>query len=180
MKSILKSDFSQKNISKFKKHLKRENWEPVYNTVGANNAFSLFQDIINTSVSKIFPEKMHKITYENRYPWMSNSLRQSIREKNSLSLDYMLAPTNQILKNKYKAKKSDVSSRLRNDELRYISNQLELNKSDLKKSWKIIKDITGLNNNKSNVCTLVINKQLTNNNQLIANEFNGFFCDYRV
>ena len=42
-------------------------------------------------------KKTTKIKYENKYPWMTQSLRKCIREKNQLSSMVILDPTNEQL-----------------------------------------------------------------------------------
>ena len=64
---------------------------------------------------------------------------------------------------------------MRNAELKYYSDQLEVHKSDLSKSWKIIKDVTGLNNVNSSCLNFNVNGNLTNDKSIIANAFNHFF-----
>ena len=79
------------------------------------------------------------MTYKNRYPWMTNSLRTKIAEKNKLGLKSIKNPDNIELKRLYKRKRNQLISELRNTEIIYYSNQLEIHKNDSKKSWKILK-----------------------------------------
>ena len=106
---------------------------------------------------------------------LTKNLRHLITEKHSLSTESTLDPTNVPLKNKYKKLRNEVTSLLRNAELAYISNELEVNKPDLSKSWKIIKNITGLNNSKSNSTCFYINNIMTTDKLKIAQEFNIFY-----
>ena len=98
------------NICTLKKKKKKN-----YND--ANVSFTRFQEITNNNVSKCFPEKTTKIKYENKYPWMTQSLRKCIREKNQLSSMVILNPTNEQLKSQYKSLRNSVTSKLRNAEL---------------------------------------------------------------
>ena len=72
--------------------------------------------------------------------------------------------------------RNTLTSELRNAEIWYYSKQLELNKSDLSQSWKILKTIIGKGINKTgrklNFC---INGYNVAESELIANEFNEFF-----
>ena len=53
------------------------------------------------------------------------------RIKNKLGYDVFLNPENINLKNEYKLKKNCILSDLRNMEIDYYSNELEINKSDI-------------------------------------------------
>ena len=176
-KIILRRLFTQKNISKFKKHLSGIDWNSINMSTDVNDAFNLFQGIIHKSFSTCFPEIISKITYNNRYPWLTTALRNSIIEKNKLSLETVLQPENVNLFKQYKKYRNKLTSLLKNAELQYNSKQLEVNKSDLSKSWKIIKDITGLQSSKPVNASFNINDRIVTNGLMIANEFNNFFIN---
>ena len=55
----------------------------------------------------------------------------SNHNKNKLGYDVFLNPENINLKNEYKLKKYFILSDLRNMEIDYYSNELEINKSDI-------------------------------------------------
>ena len=67
---------------------------------------------------------------------------------------------------------------LRNAELAYYSNKLEINKSYHSKSCKVvIGDITGMNTSKPKHYSFSINDCMVTEKQKIANEFNHFFVN---
>ena len=116
------------------------------------------------------------MTYKNRYPWMTNSLRTKIAEKNKLGLKSIKNPDNIELKRLYKRKRNQLISELRNTEIIYYSNQLEIHKNDSKKSWKILKNIIGKDSLSSKrKLKFKINNETVNDSQIIAAEFNNFF-----
>ena len=49
----------------------------------------------------------------------------------------------------YKNTKRDLQSKLRNCEIKYYSDELELNQCDMTKTWKVIRIIFGLNSKNS-------------------------------
>ena len=65
---------------------------------------------------------------------------------------------------------------MNNYEITYYSNQLELNKTDICKSWKILKNIIGKESNstKKTSSFCIENKVITDNID-VANTFNDFF-----
>ena len=70
---------------------------------------------------------------------MTNLLRNKIAEKNKLGLKALKSPDDIELNGHYKRKRNELISELRNTEIIYYSNQLEIHKNDSKNSWKIIK-----------------------------------------
>ena len=97
--------------------------------------------------------------------------------KNNLSIKSVQDPDNEKLRDEYKKYKNNVTSLLRNAELLYYSEQLETNKHDIAKSWKIIKEITGLNSSKSTNVFFNINGITVSDKTTIAIEFNNFFVN---
>ena len=58
----------------------REAWTNIYYS-GTQEAYTEFQEIINSYFDKSFKKEVVTLTYKNRYPWMTNSLRNKITEK---------------------------------------------------------------------------------------------------
>ena len=65
---------------------------------------------------------------------------------------------------------------MKNKEIEYYSNQLEINKNDSSKSWKILKNIIGKDSYKSSIKqTFSIDDITVTDSTAIANGFNNFF-----
>ena len=81
-----------------------------------------------------------------------------------------------LLCKKYRQKKNEVTSAIKNTEIIFYSNELETHKIDISKSWKILKTIIGKqrNNCKQKLSFLIDDSTITDS-QVIANEFNNFF-----
>ena len=79
--SCIKHNFCRIFFSKLRKYLTNEAWANIYYS-GTQEAFTEFQEIINTYFDKSFKKEVFTLTYKNRYPWMTNSLRDKITEKN--------------------------------------------------------------------------------------------------
>ena len=85
-------------------------------------------------------------------------------------------PHDETLKSNYKTFKNRVISQLRNADIQYFNNELEINKSDSSKSWRVLKTIIGKDSNScKQKLSFVINNNTTYKSQTIANEFNDFF-----
>ena len=85
-------------------------------------------------------------------------------------------PDNNDLKERYKRKRNRLISDLRNTEIAYYSNQLDINKDDIKKTWKLLKTIIGKGRtNIKQKISFCIDDTIITDSQLIADEFNTFF-----
>ena len=82
----------------------------------------------------------------------------------------MRNPTNKELNKAYKTSRNEIISELRNTEIKYYSNELELHKNDLSKSWKILRSIIGKDsNNSKRKFSFNINNTVVTDSEVIAN-----------
>ena len=126
---------------------------------------------------KVFPLRKIEIKYSNKLPWVTTGLRISIKQKHILQNKFEKDPTeeNKLL---YKRHRNLLTTLMRNSERVYYENQLELQKHDLRKSWKIMKEIIGkVNESDENNFECIIERSLAKDVQQIAKAFNNYFTD---
>ena len=75
----------------------------------------------------------------------------------------------------YNEVKNLLKSSLRNAKILYYSNQFDLHKNDLAKSWKLLKTIIGKDLKSSLNTTFTINNIIVTDSREIANGFNTYF-----
>ena len=129
----MKRSFCNKNIANFKRCLNNQSWDFVYESEDVQAAFSRFQGVIDVHFNTNF--KLH--TYSNRHPWMTEALRTQIKLKNSMHKDYLKSNNIEVLKS-YRDTKRILHSSLKNAEIKYFGDQLELNSNDIFKTWKVL------------------------------------------
>ena len=168
--------YSNQNIQTFNDTIQQINWNDVFNSNNAQNSFSIFYDLFVERFEKCFPMTVVRINYHNRKPWLSTGLKTSIKTKNKLYLKSIKFPSKNNI-NIYKQYRNKLHSILRKSEREYYSDLLKINKYNLAKSWKIIKDVL----NKREISQLnnkfVINKNVVTDPEIIANSFNSFFVN---
>ena len=173
--TVTKRNYSQKSISKFTKSLTNQSWISI-NILDVQSAFSWFQRVIDLHFEEHFPKQTFTMTYKTRLPWLTEKLRTQIKEKNAMHTQVILNPSNTLLNSEYKRLRNELTSSLRNCELQYYSNKLELNKSDLKKTWDVLRIILGKDtNNSKRTLKLNIKGKCVTDSMEIANNFNTFF-----
>ena len=128
---VTKRNYCDKHIAQFCNYLMHETWEDL-GELGAQKAFTWFQGAIDLMFDKCFQKRTFAMTYRNRYVWMTNKLRTQITEKNILGLEAFKNPDNIELKETYKRKRNKLTSDMRNTEIEYYSNQLDIHKNDTK------------------------------------------------
>ena len=130
---ITKRSFCDKNVYNFQCCLKNELWHSIYSACGTQLAFTRFQGVIDRLLVNNFKMLTFTMNYNNRHPWMTEALRKQIKIKNAMYADTFHKKDN-VLTEKYKKIKNDLKSSLRNKEIEYYSNQLEIHNNDSSKS----------------------------------------------
>ena len=105
---------------------------------------------------KYFPKIRIRKKYSNRKPWLSDGLRNSIRNKNKLYYKYEKIPP---VKNasSYKSFRNKLNHVLKIAEKKYYRDLIIYHKGNTRKSWSIIKSIIN-EHRKSNVqCKFKLN-----------------------
>ena len=115
---------------------------------------------------------MITVTYKTRHPGLSQELKAAIKTRNSMSNLCKQNPGNK----EYKRYKNNVTAQVKNAQINYQSNELDIVKDDISKSWNALKMIIGLNSrpNVTNL-TLVVNDEAISENLKITNAFNDYF-----
>ena len=80
----MKRNFSNQNISNLKKTVRKHNWNEVYSAESAQLASTVFVKFIKLSFSECCPIEKIKINYRNRHDWISNDLKNEIRDREKL------------------------------------------------------------------------------------------------
>ena len=170
-----KRSFCNKNIVNFCQALRRESWDSVYSCDDAQVAYSRFKRAIDMHFTSNFKFHTFAMTYKNRYPWLSAALRTQIKLQNAKHKE-ALKSNNQSVKDDYKNIKRELHSSLRNSEISYYSNQLDLHRLDVGKRWRVLREILSMNNPSSKMKLIFdINNKTTTDPNVIANGFNNFF-----
>ena len=126
------------------------------------------------NVENIFPETSIEVKYKNRHSWMPNSLLKTIKANHVL---YKLSVTNKPTKinwSTYTNSNNKLNSIKRKAERDHYSNQLEINKSDMKKTWKIMKTVIVQKKIEKKAIFNINNKTIDSGLQT-SNEFNCYF-----
>ena len=133
-------------------------------------AFSRFQSVIDLHFSTVFKIQTRTINYKNRHPWMTAQIQlKNVMHSRAITLN------NKTTFENYNRAKNMLKSSLRNAEIQYYSHQLEMHKTDISRSWKILKNIIGKHSCRSKpTMHFNINNESVSNSTDIAESFNNF------
>jgi hypothetical protein len=173
----LKRVYSTTNIEQFKNKLSNIDWSLVYDTSDVDEKYTCFLNIITDLHNTCFPLTSVKINpMKDSKPWISLSILNSVKKKNSLYKQYLRSRSDRNL-NKYKQYKNKLTTILRQAEKDYFSQKILEAKDSIAKTWKVINRMTNRGDNKSTVKKLEIGNTVISDPAAIANKFNAFFVN---
>ena len=109
-------------------------------------------------------------------PWISKDLKKSSKAKQRLCIKFLKTKTFKD-ESKYKNYKSLFKELRKKAKMTYYSKLLHKYKTDSKRTWQVMKEITGKQKAKSNLLPreIKVDKTIIQKPQKIAKEFNNFF-----
>ena len=146
-----------------------------------NLSFNEFEKKLNSVIDQYMPlKKMTKKELKQHYkPWITLGIRNSIRRRDSLYKKFIKAK-DPIVKNEYHTQYKELRNRIvtscRNSKKKYYQNFFENNATNLRKTWKGIKNLINLNkNDKCGPNSLVVDDKIISEPKEIANQYNNYF-----
>jgi len=168
-----KHNFSPNNIKNLQTFLESFNWEEILLISNVNEGFAKFNDILQNSINQFCPVQSIKAK-KKKQPWMTSGLLISSIKKNKLYKKYISNPSSSN-KNIYLKYKNMYTKIVKAAEKLYFLNEFSLNKSNLKKTWDLIK--ISLNKNNS-FCKIILkddDDNLITDSKIISNKLNEHF-----
>ena len=172
-------DLSLANINKFKTYLYNFNWGCIYNSDNVNETYNIFSDVITTGFDLHFPLKTLKFNknYHKINDFMTNGLLISRKQKNLL-FKLSLTSKNPELKLKYQNYRNIYNSLVRLSKKLYYEQSFLKYKSNSKKTWELLNEITSRSKTKFNKITEInVQGHAIREPSEIANNFNNFFTN---
>ena len=172
-KVIFKRNFTHKAQLSFNSLLQDLDWNCVLNESDTNKAYSMFVHIYSSIYNRAFPKIRVKVKYYHRKPWLTEVMKNSIRQKNKLfKLSKKYAVIDSILK--YKNYHSTLKKLLKQGQKLYYQDLFNGYRNNMHKTWSVIKRI--LNKSKGDVSRSMIihNNETITDDHKIANSFNNF------
>ena len=174
---IMKSRvYNDENREKFGQIMINEDWTDVLQNKNPQEACTLFYNKFSKTYNDCFPIKSIKSGYKNRKPWLSDALKKSIKKKNKL---FRRKNKTKNLEHEahYKKYRNCLNKTLHNAEREYLEKILKENQSNLKNTWRILKNVINKKSSKSSCSKILINNQITTDTKKISDAFNSFFIN---
>ena len=172
----LTRSYTEQSIQKFSKDFSMIDWQDVYDSQDPNAAYITLSKRLSQSYNKCFPLKPCKRKYLTNKPWLTHALKESIKMKNKMYCTRNIGDFEQNDKC-YKKYRNRLNHLLRIAERRYYKELIEKHKSNLKKTWTVIKSIINKAKYKPSCKKFKHNGEIIEDGNLIANHFNDFYVN---
>ena len=178
-KTISTRNYSFNNVENFKKALAAVAWDDLYLCTDAQESYNIFSNKFFELFDLFFPLSTVKFNKNIHYKekWFTSGMTVSRGEKNRLSSVAAMCPSLDNI-TKYRTYRNLYNKITRAAKKIYFEEELKNNKSNLKKTWNIIRQAIKLKSKKSdvNLNTLIINNTEVQDPLLIAEHLNKFFA----
>ena len=164
--------YSDENLTKFIHSLVSFNWSEL-DSSDVHASMHGFITKLNFFYCKCFPIKIKFISskaYQN--PWITSEILNLIKYKN---LFFKLFIQGAISKEENNLLKNKINRVIKKAKLDYYKNSFARSMKDIKKTWKLLKNLIGTTPTSCNISKIVKNGLEITNEKDIANEFNSFF-----
>lgn len=173
-KYVQKRDFNKIAIEKFNNLIAEVDWNDVMSSDDTKNAYSLFHRKFSCLYDECFPLRYVKLGYKDRKPWLSEGLKTSIKHKNKL---FMKKNKNPDLEDEYKSFRNVLNKLLHKAERNYYRSLLFKCRNNMKKSWKVLKDVINHKKKSASSSRFKVNDIITSDKKRISNGFNDFYIN---
>ena len=176
-KSFIYRCLSRRNYEHFKSLISEYDWRRLYTIVDTDEAFSYFHEILSLAYNQAFPKKTLNKIYNTKKPWLTDCLKMTIKKKNKL---YVISKKHPTSRNEqvYKTYRNRLNKIIKAAEKEYFSKQLEQNKSNMRRTWDIVKHVINKNKRKyAQEKFKLSNGEITCDKYVVCNKFNNFFVN---
>ena len=166
-------DYFKHNIDKFIRELGKCNWNEVLNTNELEKSYELFYEMFHNMYENCFPSRQVQIKYKNRKTWLTEGMKNSIKEKNRLFILQKNKPYlhNQVM---YKTYGNKLNTLLAKAERQHYFELFDINRNNLVKTWSMIKELINKKKSDNIQTSFMINNKYVDDKRKICESFNDF------
>ena len=178
-KVVTQRKITNQSIENFKLALSNVNWATTVNVECPNNAYDTFINNFSKLYNSNFPLEKKIIRVKDlMHPWMTKGLRKSSKRKQKL-WDKFLKKRTSINKKTHDEYKNMFEKLKRKSKILYFSNKLKDAQGCVKRTWDIMKEITGKGKLKSKSLPekITVDNTKIESKEKIAKQFNNFFIN---
>ena len=175
--AITSRDTRPKNMKALKQELTEINWSIELGGDSCNSNMAMLTNILTNAVDSCIPEQTRYLNPKSlrREPWLTSGLKRSIDRDKKLYGESLQCP---ITREKYKYYNNALCKTIKKAKIDYYKEKCREYKMQTNKLWKLINEISGKRNNKSNLVDYLKNDDVqVYNAKKISNSFARYFSE---
>jgi len=172
-------NYSLLNINKFNALLSQTDYTQIYMEDCPNKAYDAFMSIFRDIFERAFPIVYTKPArkYIKHSQWLTKGLLKSSILKSKLLKNKLKYPSEDNI-NKYKRYATLYNKLIRIAKSTHFHEQIQLAKTDMKRTWKILKNSLNISDQKNNLPSYFMHdNDMVTDKKDIAEQFNIFFSN---
>ena len=167
--------FNQENEQKFTRKLALTLWEEILVEDDVDDNFGKFYSYFENMYNECFPVTTKRVpTKSLSKPWLSSGLKISIKTKNKMFKNLKLGL---LTEQSYKSYKNRLTNLLKVAKKKYYTHLFTSFKTNTKKLWQAINQLTNSNSTKTNIPGLIVKEENLTDPSKISEAFNNYFVN---
>ena len=165
------------NSENFLNDLNQQPWAEVcHNAADPNKMWQIWKSLLMETIDKHAPIRIKRVGKKNS-PWVTGELKRLLFERDSLK-KRAVKSGDASLWHQYKQFRNRANNEIKRAKRLYFTNNLELHKRDMKKTWKLINDLNSRHcRTTSYIKEIKIDDQIVTSPNQMAETFNTYFSN---
>ena len=163
------------NEAEFLRDLRMIDWKRVKTHNNPNEMWDFWKHLLASVIDKLAPLRTKRVK-NKRSPWITNELLHEIHKRDSLKKK--AASTNDLsIWKQFKDARNKANNLVKKAKRKYFSENLDANKSDPRKSWRLINELQSRQSKSAKVSKAKTGNQIFTSPGDIAEAFNNHFTN---
>ena len=165
------------HMSSYQRDLQQKAWSDIETLNDPNDMWSMWKDLLMQSIDKHAPLKSKRFGNKKAFIWITDHLRREMHKRDFLKKKAMLDRP-QSTWDQYQRARNQTHNEIKKAKRKYFIDNLELSKSNPKKTLYLINELSSRRSNKAgNISEIKIAEQIATEPLEIAEELNLHFSN---
>ncbi len=163
------------NSENFLGDLEQKHWGNVYCSEDPNKMWEIWKSMLMETVEKHAPLKLRRIG-NRKSPWITNDLRRKIFKRDYLKKKAVSINDPEAW-HQYRQARNQTNNAIKKAKRVYFTENLESNRCNMKKTWKLINDLSSRNSCKAKkISEVIVEEQSITSPTEMSEAFNNYFA----
>ena len=164
------------NSENFLRELEQKHWDNVYCFEDPNKMWEIWKCILMATIDEHAPFRLRRVS-NRKSPWITNDLRRQIFNRDYLKKKAVSINDPEAW-GQYRQARNQINNAIKKAKRAYFTENLDLHRGDMKKTWKLINDLSSRSAFKpKRISEVIVNEQVVTSPADMAEAFNNYFSN---